>query len=129
MTDQMNPAGSAAAEPCAKVVIVNMVGGGRAKVLRAIDERRNNDTTWIARVPEGTLLYDQAALDAAVRAALSAAPLPKVPDDDKIDAERWRWVEEHATSTGGGQGFTLSVFVPHDIEDWGCAIDAARGTE
>jgi hypothetical protein len=54
------------------------------------------------------------------------AELQRELAEAKRDAERWRWIEDNATSHGGGNGFTLQVFVPHDMEDWGCAIDAAR---
>jgi hypothetical protein len=55
-------------KPVARVVIVPLTDGRKAKVLRAIDERLNDTAPWIASVPEGTLLYDQAGLDAAVAA-------------------------------------------------------------
>jgi hypothetical protein len=44
---------------------------------------------------------------------------------DAVDGERYRYIEEHATRRGGGNGFTLTCFIQHDIEDLGCAIDAA----
>jgi hypothetical protein len=46
-------------------------------------------------------------------------------DRDSADAARWRYIEEHCTTQGGGGGFTLSVFVPFDEEDKGAAIDQA----
>lgn len=67
-----------------------------------------------------------AAIDVMVRAA---AELSTQLAALTAEAKRWRWIEENATSQGGGNGFTLSVFVPHDIEDWGAAIDAARATK
>ena len=41
------------------------------------------------------------------------------------DAERFNWIVENAVCKGGGWGFVLKVEVPFDIEDIGCAIDAA----
>lgn len=45
------------------------------------------------------------------------------------DARRYRWIVDNATSHGGGDGFTLTVRVPFDIEDLGCAIDAALAAQ
>lgn len=40
-------------------------------------------------------------------------------------AARWQYIEDNATSHGGGHGFTITCFVPVDHEDMGCGIDAA----
>lgn len=58
------------------------------------------------------------------------APAPataagSVPDDVARDAKRWQYIEDHASSHGGGHGFTITCFVPVDHEDMGCGIDAA----
>jgi Lar family restriction alleviation protein len=45
---------------------------------------------------------------------------------DSRDAERFRYIEEHATTHGGGSGFTITCFVPVDEEDMGVGIDKAR---
>lgn len=45
--------------------------------------------------------------------------------DDAKDAARYRYIEDHATTHGGGHGFTITCFVSVDEEDMGCAIDAA----
>lgn len=52
----------------------------------------------------------------ALKAALEAA---------QVNEARYLWIEENATSRGGGHGFTLQVFVPYDVEDWGLGIDLA----
>jgi hypothetical protein len=41
------------------------------------------------------------------------------------DAERLDWIIDNASSRGGGNGFTLKVFVPVDCECVRTAIDAA----
>jgi hypothetical protein len=41
------------------------------------------------------------------------------------DAERLDWIIENASSRGGGNGFTLQVFVPVDCECVRTAIDTA----
>ncbi|MES2323236.1 MAG: hypothetical protein V4633_13310 [Pseudomonadota bacterium] len=41
------------------------------------------------------------------------------------DAARWRYIEDNATTHGGGTGFMISCWVPVDHEDMGCGIDAA----
>jgi hypothetical protein len=38
---------------------------------------------------------------------------------------RFEYIEDHATTSGGGNGFTVTLFVPADHEDIGCGIDAA----
>ena len=43
----------------------------------------------------------------------------------KKDAERLDWIIDNASSAGGGNGFTLKVFVPVDCECVRTAIDAA----
>ena len=58
---------SLALNPVARVVIVPYEGGRMAKVIRALDEGLDKES-WIARVPEGALLYDQGAIDASVAA-------------------------------------------------------------
>lgn len=43
------------------------------------------------------------------------------------DRERLDWIEEHATSHGGGKGFTYFVPVDHELGMLRAAIDAAMG--
>ena len=44
------------------------------------------------------------------------------------DAACWQYIEEHATTHGGGQGFTITCFVPVDHEDMQCGVLAAIAT-
>lgn len=88
---------------------VNAVAIERGDKFGACDQVDNNgqpyQSQWFA-----DLLADGAA------GALS---------DDAKDAARWRYIEEHATTHGGGNGFKITCFVPVDEEDIGCGIDAA----
>jgi hypothetical protein len=52
------------------------------------------------------------------------AVLELIAEVEKLQA-RFEYIEEHATTHGGGHGFTVSFFVPVDCEDIGCGIDAA----
>lgn len=45
--------------------------------------------------------------------------------ENSMEAARYRYIEEHANTKGGGNGFTITCFVPVDHEDIGCGIDAA----
>jgi hypothetical protein len=38
---------------------------------------------------------------------------------------RFEYIEDNATTSGGGNGFEVRFFVPVDDEDIGCGIDAA----
>lgn len=71
---------------------------------------------WIRYTADQMLDYARAAL------AHKAAPAPAA-DQDALDAKRWRYIEEHATTHGGGDGFTITCFVPFDEEDMGVGID------
>jgi hypothetical protein len=53
-----------------------------------------------------------------------ATVLELIAEVEKLHA-RFEYIEEHATTHGGGNGFTVSFFVPVDCEDIGCGIDAA----
>jgi hypothetical protein len=44
---------------------------------------------------------------------------------ETADAERWRYIEDHASACGGGEGFEIKCWVPVDCEDMGCGVDAA----
>ena len=44
--------------------------------------------------------------------------------DSGSDTARLDWILDHATITGGGRGFELRVWIPHDLEDVRTAIDA-----
>jgi hypothetical protein len=46
-------------------------------------------------------------------------------EENARDAARYRWIEEHATTNHGGNGFLIKCFVPVDSEDMGCGIDEA----
>lgn len=39
--------------------------------------------------------------------------------------EREQWIHDNATTNGGGNGFTVTFFVPVDHEDIFCGISAA----
>jgi hypothetical protein len=43
---------------------------------------------------------------------------------DRLRA-RFEYIEDNATTVGGGHGFTVTLVVPVDHEDIGCGIDAA----
>jgi hypothetical protein len=47
----------------------------------------------------------------------------------KKDTDRLDWIIDNASSAGGGNGFTLKVFVPFDCECVRTAIDAAIQAE
>jgi hypothetical protein len=50
--------------------------------------------------------------------------------EDAWDAARYRFIEQHATMHGGGNGFTITCFVGADEEDMGVGIDRAmRATQ
>lgn len=66
----------------------------------------------------------EAALIAHIDARLSAAPATQQAAMDAArDAARYRFIEEHATMHGGGNGFTITCFVGTDEEDMGVGID------
>lgn len=62
---------------------------------------------------------------AARTAATSTAPAKLDAESERRDAARYRYIEEHATTHGGGNGFTITCFIPFDEEDMGCGIDSA----
>ena len=45
--------------------------------------------------------------------------------DEALDAACWQYIEEHASTHGGGHGFTITCFVPVDHEDMRCGVLAA----
>lgn len=55
-----------------------------------------------------------------------ATVLELIAENERLRA-RFEYIEEHATTSGGGNGFTVSFFVPVDCENIGCGIDAAIG--
>jgi hypothetical protein len=61
---------------------------------------------------------------AFIEASNPATVLELIAEVEKLQA-RFEYIGEHATTHGGGHGFTVSFFVPVDCEDIGCGIDAA----
>ena len=77
---------------------------------------------------------DHAAIVAQLEADKSNAEycfreLKKI--NEKLEAdlaayqEREQWIHDNATTSGGGNGFTVTFFVPVDHEDIFCGISAA----
>jgi hypothetical protein len=113
----------------------------------ATGEMSNANAEFIAASCPATVLELIAKLDRAERALLRAGfedlggqewkpPLGNPPKFIEVEAPelraeveklqaRFEYIEEHATTHGGGHGFTVSFFVPVDCEDIGCGIDAA----
>jgi hypothetical protein len=55
----------------------------------------------------------------------SARYIAKVDKLNAQGAARFDYIEDHGSTRGGGNGFTITCFVPADHEDMGCGIDAA----
>jgi hypothetical protein len=49
-----------------------------------------------------------------------------IAENERLRA-RFEYIEDYATTHGGGAGFEVHFFVPVDCEDIGCGIDAAIG--
>lgn len=62
--------------------------------------------------------------NAAFIAACREAMPELIAEVERLRA-RFEYIEEHATTQGGGKGFTITCFVPADHEDIGCGIDEA----
>jgi hypothetical protein len=52
----------------------------------------------------------------------------KINEGNAIEAARYRYIEDHASTDGGGSGFMIRCFVPVDHEDMGCGLDEAIAT-
>lgn len=59
-----------------------------------------------------------------IATACPATVLALIAEVERLRA-RFEYIEDRATTEGGGQGFTVKFFVPVDSEDIGCGIDAA----
>lgn len=86
----------------------------------------------IAQCPDGeedTPAWEAKA--AYIAAANPAAVLELCNENTELRAEverlraRFEYIEDRATTVGGGNGFKVTFFVPVDHEDIGCGIDAA----
>lgn len=62
-------------------------------------------------------------IEAIERRGATIAAMSTEMAELRADAVWYRWIEDNASTQGGGQGFT--IFVPVDHEDMGCGIDAA----
>jgi hypothetical protein len=71
--------------------------------------------------PAGSAKGGNTQPQTAARASLQADE----GKDDALKAARYRYIEDNASTHGGGKGFTITCFVPVDHEDMGCGIDAA----
>lgn len=83
---------------------------------RGIAEKKGDPAIWMVSIEQANADY--------IAAVCPATVLDLIADNERLRA-RFEYIEDHATTNGGGNGFTITCFVPVDHEDIGCGIDAA----
>lgn len=79
-----------------------------------VERQRANEAKGQIDVPAPipTQITPTLSIGPAIRKSNQAATPATYTDTQMLD-----WIEDHCTTKGGGNGFTLTVFVPHDTED------------
>lgn len=120
-------------EPDEMIALINRRFSAPSSAPTAGGERQSIDTlefaALIGKLIEAADELDDNSAYSEARAALIAHidTWAGCSAENNRDAERFRYIEEHATTHGGGNGFTITCFVPVDEEDMGVGIDKARG--
>ena len=87
-----------------------------------------NPATVLELIAEVELLWRERAMLGRGFGELTTRTMELSAEIERLRA-RFEYIEDHATTSGGGNGFTVAFFVPVDHEDIGCGIDAALEKE
>jgi len=94
------------------------------KPCAVVSEFPNGDGLACTYIGDDCIAWRQDWNDARLAAALRNHAAELI-----ADAERMEYIVEHGTSVGGGNGFELKVWIPHDSECIRGAITQAIGAK